>query len=180
MTSSLCVAQFCPTAYAQPSVRLMVLPLPANLQCTAQADVLPIHVAHGAFASSLSAFQVVYATACCSNGPQGDGSFLPLSVHYQERFSAAGRTRWVGVKGWHRRALGQLWSALLHVPCECKQPASHCGPRFGTGCASTAAGACDLCVAQQAVGETDYKTNAASACAPATHTAGCSFRLGQR
>lgn len=37
--------------------------------------------------------QVVYATACCGSSPQGDGSFLPLSVHYQERFSAAGRTR---------------------------------------------------------------------------------------
>jgi hypothetical protein len=41
--------------------------------------------------------QVLYATACCGNSPQGDGSFLPLSVHYQERFSAAGRTRCVFV-----------------------------------------------------------------------------------
>ncbi|KAF6256365.1 putative polyribonucleotide nucleotidyltransferase [Scenedesmus sp. NREL 46B-D3] len=35
---------------------------------------------------------VLYATACCSDKPQGDGSFVPLSVHYQERFSAAGKT----------------------------------------------------------------------------------------
>jgi polyribonucleotide nucleotidyltransferase len=37
--------------------------------------------------------QVLYATACCGDKPQGDGSFVPLSVHYQERFSAAGKTR---------------------------------------------------------------------------------------
>jgi hypothetical protein len=37
--------------------------------------------------------QVLYATACCGPKPQGDGSFVPLSVHYQERFSAAGKTR---------------------------------------------------------------------------------------
>eukprot|EP00775_Hariotina_reticulata_P013098 gene13098-13225_t len=35
---------------------------------------------------------VLYATACCGSSPQGDGSFIPLQVHYQERFSAAGRT----------------------------------------------------------------------------------------
>jgi polyribonucleotide nucleotidyltransferase len=36
---------------------------------------------------------VIYTTACCSNKPSGDGSFTPLTVNYQERFSAAGRTR---------------------------------------------------------------------------------------
>lgn len=35
---------------------------------------------------------MLYTTACCSNEPAGDGSFLPLQVHYAERFSAAGRT----------------------------------------------------------------------------------------
>ncbi|GBF90656.1 polyribonucleotide nucleotidyltransferase [Raphidocelis subcapitata] len=35
---------------------------------------------------------VIYTTACCANKPTGDGSFTPLQVHYQERFSAAGRT----------------------------------------------------------------------------------------
>jgi polyribonucleotide nucleotidyltransferase len=37
--------------------------------------------------------QMVYTTACCSNEPVGDADFLPLQVHYAERFSAAGRTR---------------------------------------------------------------------------------------
>jgi hypothetical protein len=37
---------------------------------------------------------VIYTTACCSASPVGDGSFTPLQVHYQERFSAAGRTRY--------------------------------------------------------------------------------------
>ena len=41
----------------------------------------------------LSAAQMVYTTACCSNDPVGDADFLPLQVHYAERFSAAGRTR---------------------------------------------------------------------------------------
>jgi polyribonucleotide nucleotidyltransferase len=36
---------------------------------------------------------VIYTTACCDTKPTGDGSFTPLQVHYQERFSAAGRTR---------------------------------------------------------------------------------------
>lgn len=45
-------------------------------------------------AAIVSPVQVLYATACCGTKPQGDGSFLPLSVHYQERFSAAGRTRY--------------------------------------------------------------------------------------
>ncbi|EFJ41423.1 hypothetical protein VOLCADRAFT_107702 [Volvox carteri f. nagariensis] len=35
---------------------------------------------------------MIYATACCSASPTGDGSFLPLTVNYAERFSAAGRT----------------------------------------------------------------------------------------
>ena len=34
----------------------------------------------------------VYTTACCSPSPSGDGSFVPLTVSYAERFSAAGRT----------------------------------------------------------------------------------------
>ena len=36
--------------------------------------------------------QIVYATACCTSQIGGDGSFMPLTVHYSERFSAAGRT----------------------------------------------------------------------------------------
>lgn len=36
---------------------------------------------------------VLYATACCTPGPSGDGSMVPFTVNYQERFSAVGRTR---------------------------------------------------------------------------------------
>ena len=35
---------------------------------------------------------VVYTTACCAPVPSGDGSMVPFTVNYQERFSAAGRT----------------------------------------------------------------------------------------
>jgi len=42
---------------------------------------------------NVSLLQIVYTTACCSNEPVGDADFLPLQVHYAERFSAAGRTR---------------------------------------------------------------------------------------
>ena len=37
--------------------------------------------------------QMVYVTACCSDFPTGDGQFVPLTVNYAERFSAAGKTR---------------------------------------------------------------------------------------
>lgn len=39
--------------------------------------------------------QVLYTTACCNAGKTTDGSFTPLTITYSERFSAAGRTRWV-------------------------------------------------------------------------------------
>ncbi|KAL6763061.1 ribosomal protein S5 domain 2-type protein [Haematococcus lacustris] len=35
---------------------------------------------------------VLYTTACSGAAPTGDGSFVPLTVNYQERFSAVGRT----------------------------------------------------------------------------------------
>lgn len=35
---------------------------------------------------------VLFVTACCAREATGDGSFAPLSVQYQEKFSAAGRT----------------------------------------------------------------------------------------
>jgi polyribonucleotide nucleotidyltransferase len=35
---------------------------------------------------------IVYTTACASRDRTGDGSFVPLTVNYQERFSAAGKT----------------------------------------------------------------------------------------
>ena len=50
---------------------------------------------------------MVYATACCSNFPTGDGQFVPLTVNYGERFSAVGRTRFVPDEGtgWSRFVL---------------------------------------------------------------------------
>ena len=38
---------------------------------------------------------MLYTTACCNAGKPTDDSFLPLTINYSERFSAAGRTRWV-------------------------------------------------------------------------------------
>ncbi|KAF3616949.1 Polyribonucleotide nucleotidyltransferase 1, chloroplastic [Capsicum annuum] len=35
---------------------------------------------------------IIYTTVCLSDVPSEPGDFFPLSVHYQERFSAAGRT----------------------------------------------------------------------------------------
>lgn len=46
--------------------------------------------ANGAVVATLGE-TVVYTTAC-AGGSSGDGSFLPLAVHYAERFSAGGRT----------------------------------------------------------------------------------------
>ena len=43
----------------------------------------------------LSVPQMLYTTACCSQPPKGPSpGFIPLTVQYSERFSAAGRTRW--------------------------------------------------------------------------------------
>lgn len=38
--------------------------------------------------------QIVYTTVCLDDVPCEPSDFFPLSVHYQERFSAAGRTRY--------------------------------------------------------------------------------------
>ena len=39
--------------------------------------------------------QIVYTTVCLSDIPSEPSDFFPLSVNYQERFSAAGRTRYL-------------------------------------------------------------------------------------
>lgn len=39
--------------------------------------------------------QIVYTTVCLNDTPSEPSDFFPLSVNYQERFSAAGRTRYV-------------------------------------------------------------------------------------
>ena len=48
-------------------------------------------ICSSATVTSRVTLQVVYATAC--TGAEAAGDFLPLSVSYAERFSAAGRTR---------------------------------------------------------------------------------------
>lgn len=48
--------------------------------------------ANGAIMATLGE-TVLYCTACCNGTPTGDGSMVPFTVNYQERFSAAGRTR---------------------------------------------------------------------------------------
>ena len=38
--------------------------------------------------------QILYCSVCLSDTPNDPSDFFPLSVHYQERLSAAGRTRY--------------------------------------------------------------------------------------
>jgi hypothetical protein len=42
----------------------------------------------------IALLQVLYTTVCLSDIPSEPSDFFPLSVNYQERFSAAGRTRY--------------------------------------------------------------------------------------
>lgn len=51
--------------------------------------------------------QIVYTTVCLDDVPSEPSDFFPLSVNYQERFSAAGRTRY---------ALHSLKIFLLYFP----------------------------------------------------------------
>ena len=39
--------------------------------------------------------QILYTSVCLSDTPSEPSDFFPMSVNYQERFSAAGRTRQV-------------------------------------------------------------------------------------
>ncbi|CAL5228653.1 g11822 [Coccomyxa viridis] len=56
---------------------------------------------------------MVYATACCSREATGDGSFLPLTVNYSERFSAAGRTTGSWLKREGRPKEGEVLTSRL-------------------------------------------------------------------
>ncbi|CAL8470982.1 g10524 [Coccomyxa elongata] len=56
---------------------------------------------------------VLYATACCTDHPVGDGSFTPLQVNYAERFSAAGRTSGGWLKRDGRPKDGEVLTARL-------------------------------------------------------------------
>ena len=42
--------------------------------------------------------QILYCSVCLSDTPNDPSDFFPLSVHYQERLSAAGRTRYRNLK----------------------------------------------------------------------------------
>ena len=75
------------------------------------ADALP----HSS--PSLDLMQVIYATACCGEEATSDGSFTPLTVNYNERFSAAGRTRYTSSSSPHpgiflprARRMKRVWS----------------------------------------------------------------------
>lgn len=41
----------------------------------------------------LLCLQVIYTTACSDMSSADEGDFMPLSVHYAERYSSAGKTR---------------------------------------------------------------------------------------
>jgi len=56
---------------------------------------------------------VIYTTACADKGKPGDGSFLPLSVQYMERYSAAGRTSGGFIKRDGRQKDGEVLTSRL-------------------------------------------------------------------
>ncbi|KAK9829222.1 hypothetical protein WJX72_004572 [[Myrmecia] bisecta] len=56
---------------------------------------------------------IIYTTACCSDEPQSDGSFVPLQVNYAERFSAAGRTSGAYFKRDGRPKEGEILASRL-------------------------------------------------------------------
>jgi len=56
---------------------------------------------------------VIYTTACADNGQPGDGSFLPLSIQYMERFSAAGETSGGYIKRDGRQKEGEVLTSRL-------------------------------------------------------------------
>ena len=75
--------------------------------------------------------QMVYTTACASPYPAGDGTFLPLTVNYQERFSAAGKTRCVHGASCVRLDGTQAAPllAILGLPCaDCVRLCTHTLP----------------------------------------------------
>jgi hypothetical protein len=43
-------------------------------------------------------WQILYCSVCLSDSPNDPSDFFPLLVHYQERLSAAGRTRYRKLK----------------------------------------------------------------------------------
>lgn len=79
-----------PVTYAPPKAELLLLEVLGGKQIKLETGEIG-RQANGAVMATCGG-TVVYATACCSAAPVGDGSFVPLTVNYTERFSAAGRT----------------------------------------------------------------------------------------
>ncbi|GFR41812.1 hypothetical protein Agub_g2582 [Astrephomene gubernaculifera] len=84
-------AQVAPASYAPPKAECVELEVLGGRQ--------PIRLETGEIARQAGGAVMavcgethLLATACCSAAPVGDGSFVPLTVNYSERFSAAGRT----------------------------------------------------------------------------------------
>ncbi|GIM13944.1 hypothetical protein Vretimale_17037 [Volvox reticuliferus] len=84
-------AQLVPATYAPPTAETLVLDIPGSIQTITLETGEIGRQANGAIMATCGE-TMIYATACCSPSPTGDGSFLPLTVNYAERFSAAGRT----------------------------------------------------------------------------------------
>ncbi|GLI65046.1 hypothetical protein VaNZ11_008469, partial [Volvox africanus] len=84
-------AQLVPANYAPPTAETLVLEVPGSTQTITLETGEIGRQANGSIMGTCGQ-TMIYATACCSPSPTGDGSFLPLTVNYAERFSAAGRT----------------------------------------------------------------------------------------
>ncbi|PNW83947.1 hypothetical protein CHLRE_04g214501v5 [Chlamydomonas reinhardtii] len=83
-------AQLAPATYAPPKADAVILTLPGGKEIKLETGEIG-RQANGAIMATAGE-TMLYATACCSASPTGDGSFTPLTVNYAERFSAAGRT----------------------------------------------------------------------------------------
>jgi hypothetical protein len=84
-------------------------------------------------------WQVIYTTVCADADNASDGSFAALQIHYNERFSAAGRTRcasgmllaagYLRHRTAHRCGGAKAWQFNFFAPINCAQsPASHLPP----------------------------------------------------
>ena len=61
-------------------------------------------------------WQILYCSVCLADTPNDPADFFPLSVHYQERLSAAGRTRYWNLKNCCRHLCHCPW---LHSQFDC-------------------------------------------------------------
>lgn len=68
--------------------------------CHGIAETMPFQIGHVHFKYVSEKWiiffmQILYTSVCLSDTPSEPSDFFPMSVNYQERFSAAGRTRQV-------------------------------------------------------------------------------------